>query len=445
MSENVIVVGGGLCGLTAALRLARGGRSVTLFEKSQSLGGRASTHQRQGFRFNIGPHALYRGGATWRVLHELGIPVDGGIPNGKGIALYRGETYTLPATFSGILTSSLLSVRAKIQLVSVLLRLRRIKPRDLADMTVTEWLNQNFDSERARAVAEALIRLTTYSDAPELQSAEAAVGQLRIVLKGGVMYVNEGWQQLVDALHSAAVSAGVNFVTSSNVVGLLHEAGSVRGIELGELDEPLTADTYSISLKEAMGSQHGTRLKGGVVLLAVAPATAAAMLSHHGHLHPAPWRAPMPLRMSTLDIALSSLPRPKTIFALGIDRPLYFSVHSAWAHLAPKGGALIHASRYLGGDEGAPNAESELEEMLDQLQPGWRDRVVHRRFLPNLVASNWLVRATHHGFAGRPEVTASGLRNLYLAGDWVGPEGILSDAALASASRAAAAILGTRH
>lgn len=439
---NVIVVGGGLCGLSAALRLARSGRTVTLFEKSQVLGGRAATHQRQGFRFNIGPHALYRAGACWRVLRELGIPVNGRVPSGRGVALYRGGQYRLPSTFLGILTSSLLSTRAKIQLLSVLVRLRAMKPRDLGDITVSEWLNRNFDSERARAVAEALIRLTTYSDAPEEQSAEAAVGQLRIALKGGVIYVHEGWQRLVDALHSAAVSAGVNFVTSSRVVGILHEAGSVRGIELGELDELLTADTYSISLKDAMGSQHGTQLKADVVLLAVDPSTAAALLSHHGHAHRAPWRAPIPLRMSTLDVGLSSLPRPKMTFALGIDRPLYFSVHSAWAYLAPKGGALIHVSRYLGGDEASPHAEAELEELLDQLQPGWRDRVVHRRFLPNIVASNWLVRATQGGFGGRPDVTSTGLRNLFIAGDWVGPEGILSDAALASSSRAAKAILG---
>ena len=36
-----------------------------------------------------------------------------------------------------------------------------------------------------------------------------------------------------------------------------------------------------------------------------------------------------PIRMVCLDVALSSLPDKDTLFALGIDRPLYFSVHSA--------------------------------------------------------------------------------------------------------------------
>ena len=52
--------------------------------------------------------------------------------------------------------------------------------------------------------------------------------------------------------------------------------------------------------------------------------------------------------MVCLDVALSSLPDKDVLFALGVDRPLYFSVHSAHAKLAPEGGALIHVSKYLG-------------------------------------------------------------------------------------------------
>ncbi|MGB7638396.1 MAG: hypothetical protein WBL88_12590, partial [Nitrososphaeraceae archaeon] len=55
-----------------------------------------------------------------------------------------------------------------------------------------------------------------------------------------------------------------------------------------------------------------------------------------------------PVRLVCLDVALSSLPDEDALFALGVDRPLYFSVHSAYAKLAPKGGALIHIAKYLG-------------------------------------------------------------------------------------------------
>ena len=48
--------------------------------------------------------------------------------------------------------------------------------------------------------------------------------------------------------------------------------------------------------------------------------------------------------MVCLDVALSSLPDKDALFALGVDRPLYFSVHSAYAKLAPNGGAGSYSS-----------------------------------------------------------------------------------------------------
>ena len=42
------------------------------------------------------------------------------------------------------------------------------------------------------------------------------------------------------------------------------------------------------------------------------------------------------VRAACLDLGLARLPVPKRPFALGIDRPLYFSVHSASASSRPK-------------------------------------------------------------------------------------------------------------
>src|SRR6266478_5234798 len=89
VGKNVIVVGGGLAGLAASIYLARAGKSVTIFERRRYLGGRAITHLRRGFRFNLGPHALYRTGGSARVLRELGVPVRGGMPKAAGTALFQ--------------------------------------------------------------------------------------------------------------------------------------------------------------------------------------------------------------------------------------------------------------------------------------------------------------------------------------------------------------------
>ena len=74
--SDVVVIGGGLGGLTASIYAARLGRRVTLLERSRLLGGRARTDRKDGFHANLGPHALYRGGPAMRILKELGLPDD---------------------------------------------------------------------------------------------------------------------------------------------------------------------------------------------------------------------------------------------------------------------------------------------------------------------------------------------------------------------------------
>ena len=66
--------------------------------------------------------------------------------------------------------------------------------------------------------------------------------------------------------------------------------------------------------------------------------------------------------------------------------------------------------------------------MLDQLQPGWREVVIERRFLPRMVAASALATAADGGLAGRPGPQVPEAPGLYLAGDWVGPQGWLADA-----------------
>lgn len=80
--------------------------------------------------------------------------------------------------------------------------------------------------------------------------------------------------------------------------------------------------------------------------------------------------------------------------------------------------------------------ERDLEEFLDLTLPGWREEVVRRAFLPRLPAVGALPTAAKGGFAGRPAARVPGVANLYLTGDWVGPEGFLADGSLASARQA---------
>lgn len=56
--SRVIIVGGGLGGLSAAIHLRLAGYEVTLFEANERVGGRASRIERDGFTFDTGPTLL---------------------------------------------------------------------------------------------------------------------------------------------------------------------------------------------------------------------------------------------------------------------------------------------------------------------------------------------------------------------------------------------------
>lgn len=87
----------------------------------------------------------------------------------------------------------------------------------------------------------------------------------------------------------------------------------------------------------------------------------------------------------------------------------------------------------------------ELEKLMDLVQPGWRKVAIKERFLPNMIVSNALVDSSQGGIYGRPDVKVPSTENLYIIGDWVGPEGLLADANLSSAKRAAEKVLKERN
>jgi phytoene desaturase len=58
MKKSVAIIGGGLAGITAALRLAKNDFKVHLYEKNSTLGGKMNEQIKDGFRFDTGPSLL---------------------------------------------------------------------------------------------------------------------------------------------------------------------------------------------------------------------------------------------------------------------------------------------------------------------------------------------------------------------------------------------------
>jgi phytoene dehydrogenase-like protein len=417
-NPDVIVIGGGLAGLTTAALLARTGKSVTLFEQSSSeIGGRARTSVFDGFYFNQGPHALFLAAEGAKVLQELGITYTGGIPPPTGLRIRQEEKYRLLANSSSASIppeSQSISGEAFDQFFDLV---SKIDFTELENVSVQEWIDRNIHDADAIAMMKALIRLTTYANDPDIQSAGSALHQIHLYKLGGVMYLDGGWQTLVDGLLTVATNA---------------KAKIVRGKKATKVQRSNSGWLVTLSDR--------TQISAKIVVIAAGPREAHALFHDDGERPEVLSKAvkeAKPVHLACLDVALSSLPQKDVLFALGIDSPLYYSVHSAAARLAPENGAMIHVAKYLGASiQSKPKEDGqELEELLDLLQPGWRNVVVKKRPLPNMVLSNALVSAANNGLSGRVDPKIED--NLYIVGDWVGSEGLLSTASFASAKRAA--------
>jgi phytoene dehydrogenase-like protein len=420
-SSDVIIIGGGIAGLTTATLLARSGKAVTLFEQSsKEIGGRARTTVIDGFHFNQGPHALFITEAGDSVLKEIGITYTGGIAASKAYLIIGGKKHEVPAEYSFLSGKSNESSGGS-NASQFFESLAKIDFSELENVTVQEWLDKNIHDKSFAEIINTLVRLNTYGNDPGIQSAGSVLRQIYVGSRNGVMYVDGGWQTFVDGLQTAAKNANARIIMGKKTTKV-------------KMTDP---SGWLITLSDK------TEVSAKIVIIAAGPKDAYSLFDdkERPEVLSRAAKEAKPIRMVCLDVALSSLPDKDTLFALGIDRPLYFSVHSAHAKLGPEGGALIHVAKYLGTSiEPKPREDQpELEEILDLLQPGWRQVLVKKRPLPNMVVSNAIVTAAAGGLAGRPDPKIAD--NLYVVGDWVGKEGLVSNASFASAKRAAQLIL----
>ncbi len=359
-------------------------------------GGRARTDERSGYRFNQGPHALYRGGEAWRILGELGVTRRGHMPPLRGA---RGARDGKLVRLLGAPMSSLVR------------RLLTVSPASWTGRSAEEWADSLGESRHVSDLARMFIRVSTYVADLEGMPADLAISQLKMGLFRGVSYLDGGWASLVEGLSAVASAAGATIRAHQPATGI-----------------------------SAVPGGWGVALAGGevlpasaVVIAAGGPATARKLLP----VDPGWPELGPPVTAACLDLGLRGR-RPALTF--GVDEPLYLSRHCPPGDLAPRGGSLVHVMRY-----GARHARLDRAELgsFARLAGITEDQIVEERFLADMAVTHLLPRP-EQGLAGRPDATSTGAEGLYLAGDWVGPTGWLTDAAMASGRRAGRLAAGRR-
>ncbi len=71
--KKIVVIGAGLGGLSASIRLAKAGNDVTILEQNPKTGGKANEIRRDGFRFDTGPSLLTMPFVIEQLFEEAGL------------------------------------------------------------------------------------------------------------------------------------------------------------------------------------------------------------------------------------------------------------------------------------------------------------------------------------------------------------------------------------
>jgi squalene-associated FAD-dependent desaturase len=194
--RRVLVIGGGLAGIAAALDCAAAGASVTLVEVRRRLGGAAYSFERDGMRFDNGQHVFLRCCTAYRALlarlgsdrhvavqERLEIPVLS--PGGAPVVLRRGS---LPPPFHLAGALARYPYLSPSERLSAALAARALGALDPADpqldaQTFGAWLGDHGQGAHALAVLWDLIALPTLN----VPAAEASLALGAFVFRTGLL------------------------------------------------------------------------------------------------------------------------------------------------------------------------------------------------------------------------------------------------------------------
>ncbi|MHB1535374.1 MAG: NAD(P)/FAD-dependent oxidoreductase [Acidimicrobiales bacterium] len=140
-ADEVVIIGAGPAGLTAAYQLLKAGRTPTVLEADDMVGGISRTVERDGWRFDIGGHRFFtKVSAVEKFWHEVLPDEDFMLRPRKSRIFYQGKFYDYPLKAMNALTNLGVLEATRCVLSYVWARIRPPKDQDMYE----GWLVARF-------------------------------------------------------------------------------------------------------------------------------------------------------------------------------------------------------------------------------------------------------------------------------------------------------------
>ena len=441
--SRIVVVGGGLAGLSAALECADQGAEVTLLESRKWLGGAtwSNHHRGLGFEIDNGQHVfmrccdhylafLDRLGVRDRIIFQdrLNVPI---VRPGQPLARIRRVPLPAPAHLApSLLRFPTLSLKERLHAALTASRFAQLDPEDpaLDDRSLGDWLHEQGESSAAiDRLWDLLIRPTLNLPAREASLALAA-RVLRTGFLDSASGADVGWSRVpLSDLHAGPAQTAL-------------EARGARVETRARID--------AIDIAGAGGPAvwcKGVRMEADAVILAVPHEVAARLLpravgfdseglSKLGHSPIVNIHIVLDRRVMDLDFAAGLHTELEWIFdgtkRVGLERGQYLSV------------SLSAADRWLG--RSAESLREVFEPALRALFPRARAARIEK------FAVTIEPRATYRAIPGTRRVRpkpGTEIAGVFLAGAWTdtGWPATMESAVRSGMSAARAALVASAH
>ena len=353
---RLLVVGGGIAGLSAAWQGIRSGAEVLLVEAEPRLGGKLSTERTDGLLIEHGPDSFGKSQPAARhLVDEVGLadqvispkPVAGERSfirsQGRLRPIPPGMGMVLPTQLAPFVSTRILSPWDKLRAGADLVLPRRL---DAGDTSLGGFLRARLGDGIVRKFADPLVG-GIYGTAIDDLSLDAVLPSLRTQER-------QHRSLLIASIHAsrASAGAGVPFVSLrdglGSLVDALAEQLTAAGAELRTGVTVLGLGRHPLGSRVALSDGSTYRVDG--VVLAGGPASSARLLAPHA---PAAGTALAGVRLrSTASVSLaypvSAFPEPPRFHGWLETQPAPISgatVCSAkWAGRAPDDVVLLRAS-----------------------------------------------------------------------------------------------------
>ncbi len=360
---SVVVIGGGLAGISAAIDLADAGLQVTLLEARPWLGGATWSFARRGLTIDNGQHVFLRCCLAYReLLARLGVAGCGPVQDELDLtvlgpdALARVRRSGLPApwhlarSLAGYRLLSRLE-RAKVATAALALQFVDIAGRE--DRSLDDWLARHGQDERARRLFWDQLSLSALNVNSESADLAMAASAIRTAVLSRRDSADLGVPSVpLSHLHgnpAAELLRQLRVMVRLGVRVSSLRAGAAGGWDIGLAYGEHTGTAQGVDIRQGTLFENGpARIHAAGVVLAV-PAWEAAVLAPDSLAGDAPrWAQLEPSPVMSIHVIYGSRVT-RLPFAAAAGSP----VHWVMDKTAPSG---LHAGQYLAASVRAAGA-----------------------------------------------------------------------------------------